>query len=102
MSKQTTNHICKNVNCKNGIDGKQKEYWACNDCDKMHSYREVACSPECYKEYIEQVLNARKEITEIKKENATIIESAVIDKNVSTVDVKKSNSRTKISEGAEL
>ena len=66
MGDQKPNHICKNINCTNGKDGNRKEYWACNDCDRLHSYREVACSTECYKEYVQQVLDSRS-IKPIKK-----------------------------------
>lgn len=103
MSEQKPNHICKNVNCKKGIDGKPKEYWACNDCDKSHSYREVACSPKCFQEYMEQVFASRNEVVQAeeikeKTESVTMIESAIVDDKVMTT--KKNNCRTKISEEA--
>lgn len=105
MSSQKTNHICKNINCKLGIHGSPKEYWACDDCNKLHSYREIACSPECYKEYITQVLTARNEIVvkeEIKEETVenAIIERAIIEEVVTTKS--KLKGRAKISEEAEL
>lgn len=95
MSNQKPNHICKNVNCKNGVDGKSKEYWACDDCSKYHSYREVACSPECYKEYIEQVLIARSEVV---LNNESIEENLAIDDVTTNIN----DGRTNISENNEL
>lgn len=76
MSERKPNHICKNVNCKNGVDGKPKTYWACNDCDKLHSYREVACCPECFQEYMVQVQISRNEIQATKQD---VKENTVID-----------------------
>ena len=54
-----TNHICKNKNCPNGVNGEPKHYYACNYCDRTNQWRSVACCPECYDEYIKQVVDAR-------------------------------------------
>lgn len=59
MAEKKTNHICKNKNCPNGVNGEPKHYYACNYCDRTNQWRSVACSPECYDEYIKQVLDAR-------------------------------------------
>lgn len=48
------NHICSNVNCPFGKNGKPKEYYACDACDRS-SYRAIACSPECYAEIIKHI-----------------------------------------------
>lgn len=47
------NHICKNINCR-------KEYYACDYCGKTQNWRSMACSIECYNEYIRQVELSRK------------------------------------------
>lgn len=52
MSEQKPNHICKNPECR-------KHYYACDRCDKIQSWRSVACSIECYKKYTDLVIEAR-------------------------------------------
>ena len=52
MSEQKPNHICKNQECR-------KHYYACDRCDKIQSWRSVACSVECYKKYTDLVIEAR-------------------------------------------
>lgn len=47
------NHICKNINCK-------KEYYACDYCGKTQNWRSMACSIECYNEYMKQIQQSRK------------------------------------------
>ena len=46
------NHICKYSKCNN-------EYYACNVCDHINSWRSMACSKEHYDLYIKEVLAAR-------------------------------------------
>lgn len=45
-----------------------KEYFCCSDSRKINSWRTMACSPECFKEYMKRVDEARnpKPIVEIK------------------------------------
>lgn len=52
MTEFKTNHICKNPKCR-------KKYYACDFCDKIHSWRSVACSTECYQEYVNLVIAER-------------------------------------------
>lgn len=59
MIQKQPNHICKNINCPHGINGKPKHYYACNYCDKINQWRSVACCPECYDAYMEHVVEAR-------------------------------------------
>lgn len=59
MSINKANHICKNRNCPHGINGEPKHYYACNYCDRTKQWRSMACCPECYDEYMKQVLEAR-------------------------------------------
>lgn len=59
MSDFKPNHICKNKNCNKGIDGGRKHYYACDFCTRTKSWRSVACSYECYEEYVNQVIEAR-------------------------------------------
>lgn len=49
---ETTNRICKNPNCTNGEDGKQKHFYACYHCEKLGSWKWLTCSQECYEEYL--------------------------------------------------
>lgn len=55
------NHICKNINCTKGEDGSRKHFYACDYCNKTHSWRSMACCIECYDEYILQVKQARSQ-----------------------------------------
>ena len=60
MAEMKPNHICKNPNCR-------KHYYACDLCDRNHSYKAVACSIECFKIYTDLVLEARSKGTKIDK-----------------------------------
>lgn len=60
MAEMKPNHICKNPNCR-------KHYYACDLCDRNHSYKSVACSIECFKIYTDLVLEARSKGTNIDK-----------------------------------
>ena len=46
------NSLCKNINCR-------KAFYACAYCTHKLAWRAVACSPECYSAYINQVTAAR-------------------------------------------
>ena len=60
MAEMKPNHICKNPNCR-------KHYYACDLCDRNHSYKSVACSIECFKIYTDLVLEARTKGSKINK-----------------------------------
>lgn len=60
MAEMKPNHICKNPNCR-------KHYYACDLCDRNHSYKSVACSIECFKVYTDLVLEARSNGIKIDK-----------------------------------
>lgn len=62
MSAKIANTVCRNINCHKGKDGGRKKYYSCAYCLKTESWRTVACSPECYAEYIHQVRIARGQI----------------------------------------
>lgn len=66
MSEMTPNHICKNPNCHKGKDGERKKYYACRYCDKSFNWRSVACSFECYQEYMNAVIEERSKNKEVK------------------------------------
>lgn len=53
------NHICKNINCNKGEDGKPKHYYACDYCDRSRQWKSMACCIECYDEYMKQIVEAR-------------------------------------------
>lgn len=59
MAIETPNTICKNINCKRGKDGTRKHYYVCKRCTNQQSWRAVACCPECYQEYMKQLMFAR-------------------------------------------
>ena len=72
MSEQKPNHICKNPECR-------KHYYACDRCDKIQSWRSVACSIECYKKYTDLVIEARTKGKSIisKPERTDMTESEI-------------------------
>ena len=72
MSEQKPNHICKNPECR-------KHYYACDRCDKIQSWRSVACSVECYKKYTDLVIEARTKGKNIisKPERTDMTESEI-------------------------
>ncbi len=53
------NTVCKNKNCHKGEDGGRKHYYACAYCAHEKKWRALACSEECYAEYLRQVHEAR-------------------------------------------
>jgi len=57
------NHICKYSKCDLGVDKNgnkcRKHYYACDGCDKKFNWRSVACCPEHYVKYVEEVEAAR-------------------------------------------
>lgn len=59
MAIREPNHICKNINCPNGINGEPKHYYACNYCDRSNQWRSLTCSIECYEAYMQQIAEAR-------------------------------------------
>lgn len=59
MSNYEPNHICKNEKCTKGKDGGRKHYYACNYCSRTLAWQSVACSFDCYQEYMNQVIEAR-------------------------------------------
>lgn len=59
MSAMEPNHICKNKNCTKGPGHTRKHYYACDYCDRIASWRSVACSYSCFLEYEQQVQEAR-------------------------------------------
>lgn len=62
-SEKKPNHICKYSKCDLGTDENgnkcRKQYWACDKCDKLYSWRAVACCPEHFAAYQEEVLASR-------------------------------------------
>lgn len=86
MSEQTPNTECK-------VCGEM--YYSCRTCGEVNHWKAVACSPEHYVQYVEQVYAERN-----KKEviNDVVVEAT--DKNVEDKVVNKKTARTKISENA--
>ena len=46
------NSLCKNINCR-------KPFYACAYCTHKIAWRSVACCPECFDAYMQQVSDAR-------------------------------------------
>lgn len=59
MAVKQPNTICKNQNCHNGKDGGRKHYYTCRYCVHTENWRAMACSEECYAEYIKQIQASR-------------------------------------------
>ena len=59
MPKAKTNHVCKYSGCTLGENGNRKEYYACDYCDRVNSWRSMACCKEHYDLYIKEILEAR-------------------------------------------
>ena len=59
MALKQPNTLCKNRDCHKGKDGGRKHYYTCRYCAHSENWRAVACSPECYDEYMRQVAEAR-------------------------------------------
>ena len=53
------NHICKYSGCTLGRDGKPKRYYACDYCDRINSWRSIACCKEHYEKYIREELDRK-------------------------------------------
>lgn len=81
MEKTKPNHICKNINCNKGEDGGRAHYFACDYCSKTLSWRSMACTKECYSEYMEQITKARKfkEEVDIYPERTDMPHTEVVD-----------------------
>lgn len=45
-----------------------KEYFCCSDSRQIGSWRTMACSIECYKEYMRRIEDSRKHIVEFTAE----------------------------------
>lgn len=52
------NHICKNPKCG-------KAYYACETCEKIGSWKAVACSPSCFQAYVKMIDELTKPKTEV-------------------------------------
>ena len=40
------NHICKYSKCNLGDNGQPKQYYACDYCDRINSWKSIACCKE--------------------------------------------------------
>lgn len=91
------NHICKNPKCR-------KEYYACNFCGRTLNWRSVACSFDCYQEYMDLVIAERSKgkIIEVKPERTDMTEQEVdILMNTSIEEVME-NSKEELKEFADI
>lgn len=94
------NHICKNANCPHGINGEPKHYYACNYCDAANVWRSMACCPECYEEYIKQVVEARakKKKVDLLPKRTDMTEQEVRDLIESPLEEVLENTKQELSE----
>lgn len=68
-----------------------KEYFCCSDSRDINSWRAMACSPDCFKEYMRRIEKSRKPIVEEKTSNTVITETRVLDKTSKTTKKKFTN-----------
>ena len=67
------NHICKYSKCNLGNNGQPKQYYACDYCDRINSWKSIACCKEHFDLYIEEEKNNKS-----SKKKATRILSKVL------------------------
>ena len=92
MAEQTPNTECR-------ICG--KKYYACKTCNEIGHWKAVACSPEHYAQYVEQVLDGRNKEKSVKIIDNIIKEEVVVEATEEIITdevVSKKNNRKKISE----
>lgn len=63
MALKQPNTLCKNRDCHKGADGGRKHYYTCRFCAHSENWRSVACCPECFDAYMQQVAEARGKLT---------------------------------------
>lgn len=61
---QKPNHECRNC---------RKLYYACNDCERIHSWKTVCCSVECFSEYTEKIIRSRMK-PKCAEDNSDVVE----------------------------
>ena len=72
------NHECRNCH---------KQYFACNDCEKIHSWKTICCSIECYDQYAEKVIRSRmRKMSELEKVEEPVVEEKVEQEEIVTPD----------------
>lgn len=85
MAEKIPNHTCKYSKCG-------KRYYACDGCEKIGSWRIVACCPEHYQAYILEIEEKEKIIETVKVEEfETIIEDTEITENIQTEIVSQNS-----------
>lgn len=61
MALKKPNTLCKNIHCTKGKDGGRKLFYTCKYCVHTMSNQSVACSDECFEEYMKQITEARNQ-----------------------------------------
>lgn len=59
MAVKIPNTICKNRNCTKGKNSGRMHFYSCRYCLNQATWRSIACSEDCYSEYMDQVAEAR-------------------------------------------
>jgi hypothetical protein len=59
------NHICKYSKCNLGNNGQPKQYYACDYCDRINSWKSIACCKEHFDLYIEEELERKSMLNKI-------------------------------------
>ena len=72
-----------------------KEYYCCQDSKNINGWRTMACSPECFKEYMRRIEEARTPKPTITVTSDTKVESSTKMKyEKKKVTIKDSNEKT--------
>ena len=97
MAEIKANHICKNPKCK-------KSYYACDHCDRIKSWRSVACSPECYQKYVDLVITERSKgkIIEDKPKRTDMTEKEVDELLLQPIEVVAEKTKKELKDFADV
>lgn len=79
------------------------QYFCCGDSKAINSWRTMACTPECFKEYMRRIEESRKTTTETVVPNTESIveEPTVVDTNTTTFSFKKNKTKKTSEENTE-
>lgn len=97
MAEIKPNHICRNPKC-------QKHYYSCNFCDRNKNWRSVACSFECYQEYINLVIAERgkEKVVEVKPKRIDMSEKEVDELLNTPIEVVLEKTKEELSDYANI
>lgn len=96
MPKAKTNHVCKYSGCTLGENGSRKEYYACDYCDRVNSWRSMACCKEHYDLYIKEILEARSKDTKPVPERTDKSKDEIDDMYKKSIDEVRAESEKEL------